>query len=74
MLNIALPKGRLADKVCTYLTETGYNVAPVDKDDRRLVFRDDDNGICYFFHLPLPPQGRRVLVVSEARRLRPESA
>ena len=52
MLNIALPKGRLADKVCTYLTETGYNVAPVDKDDRRLVFRDDDNGICYFLVKP----------------------
>ena len=52
MLNIALPKGRLADKVCTYLTETGYNVAPVDKNDRRLVFRDDDNGICYFLVKP----------------------
>lgn len=52
MLNIALPKGRLADKVCSYLTETGYNVAPVDKNDRRLVFRDDDNGICYFLVKP----------------------
>ena len=52
MLNIALPKGRLADKVCAYLTETGYNVAPVDKNDRRLVFHDDDNGICYFLVKP----------------------
>lgn len=52
MLNVALPKGRLADKVCRALTETGYNVAPVDKDDRRLVFTDGDNGIRYFLVKP----------------------
>lgn len=52
MLNIALPKGRLADKVCLALTETGYNVSPAEKGDRRLVFRDDDNGICYFLVKP----------------------
>jgi len=52
MLNVALPKGRLADKVCRALTETGYNVAPVDEDDRRLVFTDGDNGIRYFLVKP----------------------
>ena len=52
MLNVALPKGRLADKVCRALTETGYNVAPVEKDDRRLVFTDGDNGIRYFLVKP----------------------
>ncbi|MBR1747002.1 MAG: ATP phosphoribosyltransferase [Clostridia bacterium] len=52
MLNVALPKGRLADKVCRALTETGYNVAPVEKDDRRLVFTDGDNGIKYFLVKP----------------------
>ncbi len=52
MLNLALPKGRLADKTCLALTKQGYNVAPVEKGDRRLVFRDDDNGICYFLVKP----------------------
>lgn len=52
MLNVALPKGRLADKVCRALTETGYNVSPVEKDDRRLVFTDGDNGIRYFLVKP----------------------
>ena len=52
MLNVALPKGRLADKVCRALTDTGYNVAPVEKDDRRLVFTDGDNGIRYFLVKP----------------------
>lgn len=52
MLNIALPKGRLADRICIALTEKGYNVSPVEKGDRRLVFHDDDNGICYFLVKP----------------------
>lgn len=52
MLNIALPKGRLADKTCLALTEKGYNVAPAQKGDRRLVFLDSDNGICYFLVKP----------------------
>ncbi len=52
MLNIALPKGRLADKTCLALTEKGYNVSPVEKGDRRLVFTDSDNGIRYFLVKP----------------------
>ena len=52
MLNIALPKGRLADKTCLALTEKGYNVSPVEKGDRRLVFTDRDNGIRYFLVKP----------------------
>ena len=52
MLNIALPKGRLADKTCIALTEKGYNVSPVEKGDRRLVFTDSDNGIRYFLVKP----------------------
>ena len=52
MLNIALPKGRLADKTCLALTKKGYNVSPVEKGDRRLVFTDSDNGIRYFLVKP----------------------
>lgn len=52
MLNLALPKGRLADKTCLALTKQGYNVKPAEKGDRRLVFIDDDNGICYFLVKP----------------------
>ena len=45
MLNVALPKGRLADKTLKLLAEVGYNVD-------ELVFEDSAGGICYFLVKP----------------------
>lgn len=47
MLNIAMPKGRLSDAVYKLLFRAGYACETLDKDDRRLVLRDEKNGISY---------------------------
>ena len=51
MLNIALPKGRLADKVCGLLSETGYENA-VGDGGRKLEFSSSDQGARYLLVKP----------------------
>ena len=52
MLNIALPKGRLADEVFALLEKSGYEGALAAKDSRKLVLEDAANGIRYFLVKP----------------------
>lgn len=52
MFNIALPKGRLADKVCKLLSAIGFDTSEVTDDNRKLVFVDETNGISYFLVKP----------------------
>lgn len=52
MLNVALPKGRLADKTLKLLAEVGYNIDEITKENRKLVFEDSAGGICYFLVKP----------------------
>jgi len=52
MLNIALPKGRLADEVFALLEKSGYEGALAAKDSRKLVLEDQANGIRYFLVKP----------------------
>lgn len=47
MLNIAMPKGRLASAVYAMLADAGYARGETDGDDRRLVQRDEKNGVAY---------------------------
>ncbi len=47
MLTIAMPKGRLSDAVYKLLARAGYGCQTPDKDDRRLVLRDEVNEIAY---------------------------
>ena len=47
MLNVAMPKGRLSDAVFALLARAGYGYETLQKDDRRLVLRDDKRGIAY---------------------------
>lgn len=51
MYNIALPKGRLADKTCKLLQNLGY-IAEIEEDSRKLVFEDTKKGIRYFMVKP----------------------
>jgi len=51
MFNIALPKGRLAEKVCGLLNKIGFDTAGID-DNRKLVFVDDKNDVSYFLVKP----------------------
>ena len=52
MLNIALPKGRLGDKVYRLFSGIGYDCAEMDKDDRRLVITDSRGEMSYLLVKP----------------------
>lgn len=52
MINIALPKGRLGEKVYRFLSRIGYECGEYSDDSRKLVFRDETNGVSYFWVKP----------------------
>lgn len=52
MLNVALPKGRLGDKVYSLLAEVGYECAELLENNRKLVLENEDNGVRYFLVKP----------------------
>jgi ATP phosphoribosyltransferase len=52
MLNIALPKGRLGEKVYKLLSDVGYKCDEYDPDSRKLIFTDTKNGVSYFWVKP----------------------
>lgn len=52
MLNIALPKGRLGDKVYDLLDAVGYDCREIYQDNRQLVFENADRGVRYFLVKP----------------------
>jgi len=52
MLNIALPKGRLGDKVYRMLEGVGYDCKSIYEDGRKLVFENPDAGVRYLLVKP----------------------
>ncbi len=52
MLNIALPKGRLGDKVYNLLASIGYDCSEIYSDNRKLIFTNEENGVCYLLVKP----------------------
>lgn len=52
MLNIALPKGRLGEKVYKMLEKAGYACDEINKESRKLIFTDEANGVRYFWVKP----------------------
>lgn len=52
MLNIALPKGRLGDKVYDLLDAVGYDCREIYQDNRQLVFENAGRGVRYFLVKP----------------------
>ncbi len=52
MINIALPKGRLGEKVYNLLEKLGYGCPALLENSRKLVFEDNDNGVRYFWVKP----------------------
>ncbi len=52
MLNIALPKGRLGDRVYGMLKRAGYPCPEMEQPDRRLIFENTDAGVRYFWVKP----------------------
>lgn len=52
MLNIALPKGRLGDRVYELFSSIGYDCAAIYEDNRKLVFENPANGVRYLLVKP----------------------
>ena len=52
MLNIALPKGRLGDKVYELFASIGYDCSEIYSDNRKLVFENSENGVRYLLVKP----------------------
>lgn len=52
MLNIALPKGRLGDKVYELFSRIGYDCKSIYEDNRKLVFENKENGVRYLLVKP----------------------
>ena len=79
MLNIALPKGRLGDKVYKLFAQVDYGCPELCEDNRKLVFENKENGVRYMLVKPsdvaiyvekgavdIGVVGRDVLLESEA--------
>ncbi len=52
MINVALPKGRLGEKVYRMLSGAGYSCREFSPENRKLVFTDRENGVSYFWVKP----------------------
>lgn len=52
MINIALPKGRLGEKVYQILEEAGYPCPSIREENRKLVFENAQAGVRYFWVKP----------------------
>ena len=52
MVNIALPKGRLGEKVYALLKNAGYACPELEESSRKLVFENAERGVRYFWVKP----------------------
>ena len=52
MLNIALPKGRLGEKVYGMLKAAGYECPAIEDPGRKLIFENPEKGVRYFWVKP----------------------
>ena len=52
MINIALPKGRLGEKVYDMFEKSGYPCEGIKEDSRRLIFENAEAGVRYFWVKP----------------------
>ena len=52
MLNIALPKGRLGEKVYAMFASAGFECPSILENTRRLTFENEEKGVRYFWVKP----------------------
>ena len=52
MLNVALPKGRLGEKVYGMLEAAGYECPSIRENSRKLIFENPEKGVRYFWVKP----------------------
>ena len=51
-INIALPKGRLGEKVYAMFKAAGYECPSIEEENRKLIFENPDRGVRYFWVKP----------------------
>lgn len=52
MINVALPKGRLGEKVYDMFEKSGFECASIKENNRKLIFENPEKGIRYFWVKP----------------------
>ena len=52
MINIALPKGRLGEKVYAMFEKSGYPCPSIKENNRKLIFENEEVGVRYFWVKP----------------------
>ncbi len=52
MVNVALPKGRLGEKVYSLFEHAGFECPEIHDPGRKLIFENQDTGVCFFWVKP----------------------
>ena len=52
MLNVALPKGRLGEKVYAMFEKAGFECPSIKEQNRKLIFENPESGVRYFWVKP----------------------
>ena len=52
MINVALPKGRLGEKVLDIFERAGYSCPAIHEQNRKLIFENEETGVRYFWVKP----------------------
>ena len=52
MLNVALPKGRLGEKVYAMFEAAGFECPSIKENNRKLIFENEEAGVRYFWVKP----------------------
>ena len=52
MLNVALPKGRLGEKVYRMFEKAGFECPSINDNNRKLIFENENTGVRYFWVKP----------------------
>ena len=52
MINVALPKGRLGEKVYQMFEKAGYECPSIKENTRKLIFENEEKGVRYFWVKP----------------------
>lgn len=52
MINVALPKGRLGEKIYDVFAQAGYDCPSIKENSRKLIFENAEKGVRYFWVKP----------------------
>ena len=52
MINVALPKGRLGDRVYDMFEAAGFECPSIREKNRKLIFENPEKGVRYFWVKP----------------------